>query len=137
MDGVYGGGTKMPVDAEILDNHDHQLKFVRKFPSDLNATVWAEMAQNLCNRIDVKPTNVAQYFITQININSIFDTLDRLEVAREKGHTVMHHYGYTGSACIPMAFNDAWEKGLLKDGDLVFFIGSGGGLAFASAAFRL
>jgi len=49
----------------------------------------------------------------------------------------MHYYGYTGSACIPMAFNDAWEKGRLNAGDLVFFIGSGGGLAFASAAFRL
>lgn len=135
--GVYGGGTKMPVDAKVLANHDHQLKFVRRFPSDLNASIWAEMAQNLCKRIEVNPTDVAQYFITQININSIFDTLDRLEVTREKGHTVMHNYGYTGSACIPMAFNDAWEKGILKEGDLVFFIGSGGGLAFASAAFRL
>jgi 3-oxoacyl-[acyl-carrier-protein] synthase-3 len=48
----------------------------------------------------------------------------------------MHNYGYTGSACIPMALNDAWEKGLVKTGDLIFFIGSGGGLAFASAAFR-
>ncbi|MEL6945634.1 MAG: 3-oxoacyl-[acyl-carrier-protein] synthase III C-terminal domain-containing protein [Bacteroidota bacterium] len=36
-----------------------------------------------------------------------------------------------------MAFNDAMEKELVKSGDLVFFIGSGGGLTFASAAFRL
>jgi 3-oxoacyl-[acyl-carrier-protein] synthase-3 len=35
-----------------------------------------------------------------------------------------------------MALNDAWEKDLVKTGDLIFFIGSGGGLAFASAAFR-
>jgi len=49
----------------------------------------------------------------------------------------MHRYGYTGSACIPMAFNEAWEKGLVKEGDLIFFIGSGGGLSFASAAFQL
>ncbi|MEZ4888116.1 MAG: ketoacyl-ACP synthase III [Chitinophagales bacterium] len=135
--GVYGGGTNMPVNAKVLENHDHELKFVRRFPSDLNASIWTEMVQNLCKRIEVKPADVDQFFITQINVNSIFDTLDRLDVPREKGHKVMHNYGYTGSACIPMAFNDAWEKGLLKEGDLVFFIGSGGGLAFASAAFRL
>ena len=54
-----------------------------------------------------------------------------------RGHEIMHDYGYTGSACIPMAFNDAWEKGLVKPGELLFFIGSGGGLAFAAAAFRM
>jgi 3-oxoacyl-[acyl-carrier-protein] synthase-3 len=36
-----------------------------------------------------------------------------------------------------MAFNEAMEKGKIKSGDLAFFIGSGGGLAFASAAFRM
>jgi 3-oxoacyl-[acyl-carrier-protein] synthase-3 len=36
-----------------------------------------------------------------------------------------------------MAFNDAWEQGKIKPGNLVYFIGSGGGLAFASAAFRM
>jgi 3-oxoacyl-[acyl-carrier-protein] synthase-3 len=58
-------------------------------------------------------------------------------VPREKGHTVMQKFGYTGSACIPMVLNDVWEKKELKKGDLIFFIGSGGGLAFASLAFRL
>ena len=49
----------------------------------------------------------------------------------------MDKWGYTGSACIPMAFNDAWEKGKVNPGDLVLFIGSGGGLAFAAALFRM
>jgi 3-oxoacyl-[acyl-carrier-protein] synthase-3 len=85
----------------------------------------------------VTPTEVDHYFITQINVNAIRETLNLLEVDQSKAHTIMHHYGYTGSACIPMAFNDAWEKGLVKSGELVYFIGSGGGLAFASAAFRM
>ncbi|MEM1327130.1 MAG: ketoacyl-ACP synthase III [Bacteroidota bacterium] len=135
--GVYGGGTKMPISDAVLDNHDHQLKFVHKFPKELNPQIWSEMAERLNERIGKTADDVARYFITQININAIWETLDRLDVDREKGHTVMHHYGYTGSACIPMAFNDAWEKELVKSGDLVYFIGSGGGLSFASAAFRL
>lgn len=135
--GVYAGGTRFPITPEVLNNHDHQLKFVKKFPKELNPETWAAMAERLCVRNEVDPTDVDRYFITQININSIWETLDRLNVERDKGHTIMQHYGYTGSACIPMAFNDAWENGLVNEGDLVFFIGSGGGLAFASAAFRM
>jgi 3-oxoacyl-[acyl-carrier-protein] synthase-3 len=135
--GIYGGGTNQPVNETMMKNHDHQLKFVHKFPKELNPEIWSKMAQNLSTRIGKTPNDVNRYFITQININAIWETLDRLEVPREKGHTVMHHYGYTGSACIPMAFNDAWEKGLVKKGDLIYFIGSGGGLAFASAAFLM
>lgn len=48
----------------------------------------------------------------------------------------MDRFGYTGSACIPMALNDAYEKGELKEGDPIVFMGSGGGLAFACALFK-
>jgi len=135
--GIYGGGAHLPVTPEVLARHEHQLQFVQKFPKELNPDTWADMARTLCQRIGVTPQEVQHYFITQININSIHETLDRLEVPHGRATTIMHHYGYTGSACIPMAFNDAWEKGRVKSGDLCLFIGSGGGLAFASAAFRV
>jgi 3-oxoacyl-[acyl-carrier-protein] synthase-3 len=49
----------------------------------------------------------------------------------------MHKYGYTGSACLPMAF-DQWRKnGLIKQGDIVIFVGSGGGLAFGACIFKI
>ncbi len=134
--GIYAGGTRTPVNQKVLDNHDHQLKFVKKFPPELNPEIWSSMAKTLCDRHDLDINSVDNFFITQININSIFETMDRLELPRERAHTIMHHYGYTGSACIPMGLNDAAEKGIAKKGNLMFFIGSGGGLAFASAAFR-
>lgn len=117
--------------------YEGKLKFIRKFPPELNPDHWTAMSHTLCERIGVSPGDVNHFFITQININSIWETLDRLGVPRERAHTIMQHYGYTGSACIGMALNDAWEKGKLKPGDLIFCIGSGGGLAFASAAIRL
>lgn len=135
--GIYGGGAHRPVTPDVLARHEHQLQFVRKFPKELNPETWADMAQKLCDRIGATPQDVQHYFITQININSIWETLDRLGVPRERATTIMHRYGYTGSACIPMAFNEAWEQGRVKAGDLCLFIGSGGGLAFASAAFRM
>jgi 3-oxoacyl-[acyl-carrier-protein] synthase-3 len=135
--GIYAGGTKEPVTAEVVERKDHKLKFVKRFPTELNPEVWSEMILELCRRIGVEVGEVDHFFMTQININSIWATLDKLGLSRDKAHTVMHHYGYTGSACIPMALDEAWQMGKVKQGDLVFFIGSGGGLSFASAAFRL
>lgn len=135
--GIYGGGTAHPIDAEVIKNKDHKLKFVHKFPPELNPEVWSGMAHNLNSVTKHTSEDVNMFFMTQININSIWETMDLLKVPREKAHTIMHYFGYTGSACIPMALDDAVDKNLVGSNDLVYFIGSGGGLAFASAAFRL
>lgn len=134
--GIYAGATHQPVTETVLKNHDHQLKFVHKFPKELNPKMWTEMARDICERIGVVPNEVDHYFITQLNFNSINETMDNLGVSRDKAHMVMDKFGYTGSACIPMALHDAHLQGKLKKGDLLLFIGSGGGLAFAAAAIR-
>jgi 3-oxoacyl-[acyl-carrier-protein] synthase-3 len=134
--GIYGGGSFCPTTEQVVKEKGNLLQFVKKFPKELNPEIWSMMALTLSERIGVKPIDVDHYFMTQININSIWETMDKLGVAREKAPTVMHKFGYTGSACIPLALNEAWQNGKLKSGDLCYFIGSGGGLAFASAAFR-
>jgi len=135
--GIYAGGTYKQINAEVIANNDHLLKFVRKFPKELNPATWTKMVLDLTTRIKVSPQEIDHYFFTQININSIYQTCDNLNVPRTKAHTIMDKYGYTGSACIPMALDDAKQKGKLKEGDLAVFMGSGGGLAFACAIFRL
>ncbi len=135
--GIYAGGVTTPITHSVIDKNDHKLKFVNKFPLDINPETWSDMVLYLNQKIGCTSKDVSKFFITQININSIWETMDKLGIDRNKAHTIMHYYGYTGSACIPMALNDAWEKELIKEGDLIYFIGSGGGLAFASAAFVL
>ncbi len=135
--GIYGGGTHSPTTEASLKNGDHRLKFVKKFPKELNSVIWSNMIIDLCKRINLTPHNIDHYFITQININSIKETLDILGVGMDKTTTIMHNYGYTGSACIPMAYHEAIQKNKIKEGDTVLFIGSGGGLAFAGTIFKL
>lgn len=134
--GIYGGGTHLPLNAERVANKEHLLQFVQKFPKELNPTYWTDMTRQLCTRMGVEPADIAHFFITQININSIRETLDRLGLPHDRATTIMHHYGYTGSAAIPMALDLAARSGKIKPGDLIMLIGSGGGLAFAAAAFR-
>jgi len=84
-----------------------------------------------------KSTDIDHFFFTQININSIFETMDKLNVDRSKAETIMHNYGYTGSACIPMAIDSRFKKGLVKKGDIICLMGSGAGLSFGSSLIKI
>ena len=134
--GIYGGATKMPITEGVLERRDHLLKFVNRFPNELNPDMWTMMAQDLCQKLDIDPAKLDHFFMTQININAIWATLDRLNAPRDRAETIMHNYGYTGSAAIPIALNQRMEKGNIKEGDFGMFIGSGGGLAFAASVVK-
>lgn len=135
--GIYAGGSHQPVDQGVIERHEHQLQFVRRFPKELNPEIWTEMIVGLCAKNNIKPADIDHFFLTQININSIHETMDRLGVPRERAATIMHDFGYTGSACIPMAFDQWVQAGKVKKGDKVVFVGSGGGLAFGAALFEM
>ncbi|WP_413289723.1 ketoacyl-ACP synthase III [Bdellovibrio sp. HCB337] len=120
--------------------HDHMgiydslLAFPKRIPPETNGLHWPRMTRNLLERLNKTPQDVAHFFITQFNVQSIYETLDRLEVPREKAHYIMDRFGYTGSASVGMALADACHQGKLKKGDLIVMLGSGGGLSMAATA---
>jgi len=132
--GIYAGGTAQPISAEALERKDHLLRFVKKFPAETNPTHWPRLIRQVLERIDREPAEVDRFFFTQINIRSIEQTLDILGVPHDRSHNVMDRFAYTGSACIPMAMADAVDRRVLKQGDLVVLMGSGGGMAMAALA---
>lgn len=132
--GIYAGGTFMPVTHEVIDRKDHQLNFAKKIPLETNSTHWPRLINLLLDRTNKKLEDVKLFFLTQINIGTINETMDKLGLPRELSYNVMDRYGYTGSACIPMAIADAANNHKLKKGDLLLFVGSGGGVAMAAMA---
>jgi 3-oxoacyl-[acyl-carrier-protein] synthase-3 len=131
--GIYAGATKQPTTQEVVAKGDHKLKFVKRFPSELNPNMWSEIASRLCKEAAVELDEVKMFFMTQININSIWAMLDILKLPHDRAITIMHKYGYTGSAAIPMALHLAVKQDRIKRGDKIILIGSGGGLSFAGS----
>jgi 3-oxoacyl-[acyl-carrier-protein] synthase-3 len=138
--GVYTGGAAAPISPNVsgdgATDRTQKLEFRKKFPDGFNPDHWSRLVHSLCGELDVTPQDVDRYFFTQINIESIRETLERIDVPEAKAHNVMDRFGYTGNACIAMALADADAQGLLNDGDLVFLIASGGGAAIAGMALR-
>ncbi len=132
--GIYGGGTRTPATHAAVDAKDTLLRFAKKIPPETNPQHWPRLVRSVLDRIGKSPQDVKTYFFTQININSIRQTLDLLDVPHERSHNVMDKFAYTGSACIPMAIADAVDAHRLSAGDLVMLVGSGGGIAMAALA---
>ena len=132
--GVYAGGTHQPITHQVLEQRGHLLNFAKKIPIETNGTHWPRLTRMLLDRIHKTPEQISHFFMTQININSINEALDNLNLPRDKSHNIMDRFGYTGSAAIGMALADAARIHKLKKGDLVFMLGSGGGLSMAALA---
>jgi 3-oxoacyl-[acyl-carrier-protein] synthase-3 len=132
--GVYAGGTFKKITPETIQNKDHLLNFAKKIPVETNAVHWPRLTHAILDRIQKKTADIDCFFLTQLNIDTINTALDSLGLPHDRSHNVMNQFGYTGSACIPMAISDAVEKGRVKKGDLIFMLGSGGGLSMAALA---
>ncbi len=133
--GIYSGGTYEPATPESVQAGRTQVRFVTPFPAEVNNEGWParmrELARN--GNFDLNEVDMALY--TQVRLNSIRIVQETLGLPIEKAHWVMDKWGYTGSACIPMAFDDARKQGKIKSGDLVTFVGSGVGYNQAGSAF--
>ncbi|WP_374077043.1 ketoacyl-ACP synthase III [Bdellovibrio bacteriovorus] len=132
--GIYAGGSAQPVSHSVIENKGHLLAFPKRIPPETNGIHWPRLTNILLDRLNKKPQDIKHFFITQFNVQSIYETLDKLELPRDRAHYVMDRYGYTGSASIGMAVADAANQKKMKKGDLVFMLGSGGGMSMAALA---
>jgi 3-oxoacyl-[acyl-carrier-protein] synthase-3 len=135
--GIFAGGTAEPITPEVLrEGYRNKLRFVEKYPASVNEQGWPRIARSTLKRAGYGPEDVDLWFWTQVNRSTIWTVMDRLGQPREKAWTIMDKWGYTGSACLPMALHDAVEKGAVEPGDLLYFTGSGAGLAMGAVVMR-
>jgi 3-oxoacyl-[acyl-carrier-protein] synthase-3 len=135
--GIYTGGTFRPATAdEVSARGKPTVQFVRKFPATFNTERWPELCRAALAKAGIGLDEVKLFLFTQLNLRTIEASMAALGQPLSKTHWIMDKWGYTGSACIPMALDDAVEKGKLAAGDNVVLCASGGGLAMAAMALR-
>ena len=135
--GIYAGGTAEPASVEAVAAGRTQVRLIERYPPEVNHEGWPRLARRLEAQGGFELADVDLFVFTQVRKPSIELVMAELGVPVERAHTVMEHWGYTGSACLAMAFDDAVEKGRAQPGNLVMFVGSGVGYNQAGAVFRL
>jgi 3-oxoacyl-[acyl-carrier-protein] synthase-3 len=135
--GVFAGGTKMPIDENVLrEGKWTKVRFAKKYPAEVNEEGWQQIVKDVLHKARLTLDDVALFLFTQVNLSTIKIVMSKMNLPMERTHTIMERYGYTGSACIPMVLDDAVRAGRLKRGDIFVMCASGGGLNMACAAFR-
>ena len=135
--GIYSGGTFEPATCESVQAGRTQVRFIDKYPPDVNHEGWPKVVRHLAARGGFQPDDIDMAIFTQVRLASIKVVMEDLGLPLEKTHWIMEDWGYTGSACVPMALDDAVRKGRIHSGDLVVLVGSGVGYNQAGAALRM
>lgn len=134
--GIYYGGTKNPMTVQAVQEKKHLLTFLKPLPPDRNIQMWPGLVAKALAKCGLTVPDIGHILFTQINRWVIEEVMGILKLPWDKTTCVMDRYGYTGSACIPMALCHAVHDGKIKDGDIVVLVGAGVGLAMAVAVFR-
>lgn len=135
--GIFAGATAEPASCAAVTAGRTRVQMLERYPPEVNHEGWPRLARRLAADGGFALDEVDHYILTQVRKPSIELVMAELGVPAERAHTVMEEQGYTGSACLGMAFHDAVERGKVAAGDLVVFLGSGVGYNQAGAAFRM
>lgn len=132
--GLYGRGVWKGLSEDTLNKKLQYLQIVKNLPKDNNIQMWPPLIQETLDRAGWKKEEVNRGFFTQAKLETIEKVSEIFGWNKTMAYNIMHEYGYTGSACIPMAVDQANKKGLLKEGDKVIICTSGIGTSYACVA---
>ena len=135
--GIYAGATAEPATEANVREGRTRVRLIERYPPEVNHEGWPKVVRRLAANGGFAVSDLDLVIFTQVRKPSIELVMDELGLPRERTHTIMEECGYTGSACIGMAFDDAVAKGKVRPGQLIAFVGSGVGYNQAGAAFRI
>ena len=134
---ILSGGTDEPASLESVKAGRTSVKLLERYPPELNNEGWPKLVRQMARDGGFAASDIDMLLLTQVRRPTIELVMAELGLPMEKTHVVMDKWGYTGSASVAMAFDDARALGKIKANDLVVFVASGVGYNMAGAAFRM
>jgi 3-oxoacyl-[acyl-carrier-protein] synthase-3 len=135
--GIFAGGARRPATPQEVAAHGKpRVEFAKKLPASFNLDHWPPLVRDALAKAGLTPDDVRLFVFTQLNLRTIEAVMQRLGQPMSRTHWVMDKWGYTGSACVPMALDDAVAAGVLSPGDHVVLCASGGGIAMGASVIR-
>ena len=134
---IPSGGTAEPASEESVRAGRTRVRMSQRYPPEINHEGWPRLVRKLAAGSGFAVADIDFIIFTQVRKPSIELVMQDLGLPMCRTHTVMEEWGYTGSACIPMALDDARSQRLIRDGSLLVLVGSGVGYNQAAVALRV
>jgi 3-oxoacyl-[acyl-carrier-protein] synthase III len=131
-----GGTVTGSLTHADLDARRHQISMRGREVFRFAVTKMIESTNVALERAGIAPSEVTWLIPHQANKRIIDAAAKHLDLPAERVIMNIHKYGNTSAASIPIALSETEAEGKLKDGDVVLFVGFGGGLSWGAVAWR-
>ena len=134
---LEAGGTRVPFNLAAAEAGLHTAVVMKGREVFKEAVARMSAASNeVLQKAGVTLDDVALVVPHQANLRILNAVSRAMNLPDEKLYVNVHEYGNTGSASVPLALNEAREKGLIASGDLVLLTSFGAGFHWAATLLR-
>ncbi|HET6453717.1 MAG TPA: beta-ketoacyl-ACP synthase III [Armatimonadota bacterium] len=133
---IEAGGSKLPTTEETVRNRKHFIKMEGREVFKFSVRVMCEAAIKALDMCGLTPADIDLFVPHQANMRIIESGAARLGLPDEKVFTNLRNYGNTSAASIPLALDQAYRSGRVKEGDVIVAVGFGGGLTWAATVIK-
>ncbi len=100
-------------------------------------TKFQEIAEKLLEETGLSPADVSQFICHQSNARIIESAQSKLGLSDDKVYKNISSYGNSSAGAAALCFDELWQDGKIKRGDTIVLLAFGGGLTWASSAWRI
>ena len=133
---VSAGGSRYAMDPLRYDAGEQYIYMEGREVFKFAVNKMVDATEAALTKANLKHSDLDFLIPHQANKRIIDAAAKYLEMPLDKVLVNIHEYGNTSAASIPMALSEAVEKGKLHDGDVIIFVGFGGGLSWGAVAWR-
>ena len=100
-------------------------------------TKFQEITETLLKETGLTPDDVSQFICHQSNMRIIESAQTKLGLPDDKVYKNINKYGNSSAGAAALCFDELWKAGKIKRGDIIVLLAFGGGLTWASSAWRI
>jgi 3-oxoacyl-[acyl-carrier-protein] synthase III len=131
------GGAATPMSPAVLEARTHLVHMAGREVFKHAVRSMAESADRALDGARINGGDIDLLIPHQANLRIIEATAKHASIPMNKVYVNVDRYGNTSSASIPIALDEATQKGLVGEGSLVLMVAFGAGFTWASSVVRL
>ncbi len=130
------GGASIPMSPEVLEDRSYLVRMAGREVFKHAVRSMSEAADRALDAARLTGDDIDLMIPHQANVRIIEATAKHSKISMEKVYVNVDRYGNTSSASIPIALDEAVEKGIIKDGTTALLVAFGAGFTWASMIIR-
>ena len=133
---IPGGGSRSPSSFESIKNKEHFVKQDGKTVYKYAVKGMADVSKRLLEKNCISGSKIKLFIPHQANKRIIDAAAKRCGIASDRVMVNIQNYGNTTAGTIPIALNEASEKKMITEGDLILMSSFGAGFTWGSLLLR-